>query len=91
MKIENIAITNLLPILTNHRKLVEFFGLVKTTVPIGTKILILSPVPHIFIPLLAYLGADIFSNDFAILSAKQKVFLTHSGGDEIQNLKEKIC
>ncbi|MHA1243489.1 MAG: DUF5591 domain-containing protein [Candidatus Heimdallarchaeota archaeon] len=91
LKIENIAITNLLPILTNHRKLVEFFGLVKTTVPIGTKILILSPVPHIFIPLLAYLGADIFSNDFPILSTKQKVFLTHSGGDEIQNLKEKIC
>jgi len=91
LKIKNIAITNLLPILTNHRKLVEFLGLVKTNVSIDTRIILLSPTPHTFIPLLTYLGVDIFNNDFAILATKQKVYLTHSGGEELNNLKEKIC
>ncbi|NHJ04594.1 MAG: hypothetical protein EAX90_07210 [Candidatus Heimdallarchaeota archaeon] len=91
LQISNIAVTNLLPILSNHRKLVEFFTKIRTILPIDTTIFLLSPVPHTFMPILVYLGVDVFSDEYGRIATKQSLYLTDSNGYYLSELKEQIC
>ncbi|MBD3192212.1 MAG: hypothetical protein GF308_16345 [Candidatus Heimdallarchaeota archaeon] len=89
--IKKIAITNLLPFLTNQRKMVEFIGTIRTMVPIDSLLFLLSPVPHTLIPLLIYAGIDAFSDGFATIAAHQNVFLTDTSGLPLTELEENLC
>ncbi|HUU78704.1 MAG TPA: tRNA-guanine transglycosylase [candidate division Zixibacteria bacterium] len=91
LQISNVAITNLLPILSNHRKLVEFFTKIRTILPIDTTVFLLSPVPHTFMPILAYLGVDVFSDEYGRIATKQSLYLTDSNGYYLDELKEQFC
>lgn len=91
LAIKKIAITNLLPFLTNQRKMIQFIGTLRTTVPLDVLLFLLSPVPHTLIPLLTYAGIDAFSDGFATLAAHQNIFLTDTSGAPLTELEENLC
>ncbi|NHJ84844.1 MAG: hypothetical protein FK734_05245 [Asgard group archaeon] len=91
LQIKNVAITNFLPLLNNFREAVDFLATVKTTLPIDTIVYLLSPVPHIYFPILSYLGIDVFSSSYTSYASKQSVFLTDNSAFKIEELDEQIC
>ncbi|MFW9924652.1 MAG: tRNA-guanine transglycosylase [Candidatus Thorarchaeota archaeon] len=91
LQIKNIAIINLLSIINNQRQLVDFLAKLRSQLPIDSLFFILSPVPHTHLPILAYLGVDIFSDEYAIIAAKQNLYLTENSGYLIEEIKENIC
>ncbi|NHK30305.1 MAG: hypothetical protein FK730_03065 [Asgard group archaeon] len=90
-QIKHIGITNLVPLLTNPFKAIEFLGLLRSQLPFDTILYLLTPVPHTFLPILTYAGVDVFSNGFASIATKQDLFLTDLGGFPIEEVTDQIC
>ncbi|MHA1557887.1 MAG: hypothetical protein ACTSPM_13250, partial [Candidatus Heimdallarchaeota archaeon] len=86
LELQNIAITNLLPFINNSRQMVDFIANLKATLPFNSLLFSLSPIPHTHMPILAYSGIDVFSNGFANIAAKQRLYLTDSGGEKLEDL-----
>lgn len=90
-ELQNIAITNLLPFINNSRWMIDFIANLKTALPFNSLLFLLSPIPHTHMPILAYSGIDVFSNGFANIAAKQRLYLTDTGGEKLEDLNELTC
>ena len=91
LQIKNVALTNILPLLTNQRKFVNFIGYLREVLDYDVVLYLMSPIPHTLFPLFAYMGLDVFSDSFYKIKSLQEIFLTDMGGYRLDELKEKIC
>ena len=91
LKIRHVGISNFLPLLNNPRQAMEFLGVVRSSLPFDTILYLLSPVPHTFMPILAYAGIDVFSNAFSGIASKDNLYLNTLGGSHLDELKEQTC
>ncbi len=91
LELQNIAITNLLPFINNPRQMIDFIAKLKTVLPVNSLLFLLSPIPHTYLPILSYTGIDVFSNGFANIAAKQRLYLTDAGGDKLEDMNEITC
>jgi predicted RNA-binding protein len=85
-----LKIANADRLVKNHRKLVEVITAIREAVSPNTAIY-LSDVPPHLLPILVYMGVDLFDLKFAILGAHEGRYLTMSGIRNRDKLSEYPC
>ncbi len=89
--IKHIGLVNLIPLLTNPSKLIDFIGIIRSQLPLDSILYLMTPVPHTYLPILTYAGIDVFNNGYATIASKQDLYLSDMGGHSIENVYEQTC
>ncbi|NHJ39758.1 MAG: hypothetical protein FK731_06965 [Asgard group archaeon] len=89
--IKHIGLVNLIPLLTNPSKLIDFIGIIRSQLSFDSILYLMTPVPHTYLPILTYAGIDVFNNGYATIASKQDLYLSDMGGHSIENVYEQTC